>query len=437
MFIRRLGIQMKLFRCRIYAFAACFAITFQAGAVLAQNNATDQVDPYTAVENQRKRAKFFDDCAERRMHKDRMHFGMTNGLLAQELQMRLGGDLTDNRTDRLISVVTEWLEVFPKIPCASQNYLAGQALHFAKELHNDKVEAQSRYGLVEARPHPSWTNEYSYLGAKMEACLAAAATKAALTMVPEENAFQARTLTHDLEAKLTQCFPSKQTTMQQVYPIRTTTKPSKKNLKGAGKDRSSELSPSEGKVEEGANLPSQMEISIFSDADSKKILDMVKSLTKLYPTLGDNTKHENTAKLMNLTAILLRSNLHDAGETLFWELYNSIDLAWIDLGSIAGGLGANSAYFWQSNHLESAEKVMLKELEVVDFNDQNMATQVNLRIVLAQLYDQMGRKKAAKKQYLAAKKYNDILLNSDAFAGLSSDGAINDRVSIEQGLAKN
>jgi len=163
-----------------------------------------------------------------------------------------------------------------------------------------------------------------------------------------------------------------------------------------------------------------MNAAVLSKNESEKILEILNSLINLYPTLSPANQHLVATRIMDVTPKLLETNLHFATDTLFWEVFRSIDLAWLEDSQIEAALGANNSFYFQTWDLSRSEKILLKITEIQDFFDGNMASQVNIRTVLGDLYDLMDKPEQAKQQYEIANAINEKLVH-DGFLDGSSD----------------
>jgi hypothetical protein len=143
---------------------------------------------------------------------------------------------------------------------------------------------------------------------------------------------------------------------------------------------------------------------VFPDVESANLRDLLRSLTKLYPKLPIESQECFANRLLELTGHLSLSNLELEADALFEVVFKSIDPTWLEHNAIETQLQMYAPQF--QNPLK-AEKMLLKVMELQDMFNGGLPYNDNLRWVLGDLYDRMGRYSDSQKQYEIGNEINE------------------------------
>ncbi|MBS1955772.1 MAG: hypothetical protein JST89_16430 [Cyanobacteria bacterium SZAS-4] len=150
-------------------------------------------------------------------------------------------------------------------------------------------------------------------------------------------------------------------------------------------------------------------IKEFPKPAAAQIRDSIEQLSKIYPTLSEFDQHDVCVSIMDVTQTLLRTNLNDAADSLFWLVFPSIKVGWLDNGSVAGGLLGNYSYYVQAYRLPQAISIVQKVIAFESAGDYNQASEINRRTVLGDAYDMHKERARAKEQYVIVDRLNEEL----------------------------
>jgi hypothetical protein len=429
---------MKRISLRITIVILQFAISSAGAHAQQQTLFGERFAPYS----EEKRTKAFDNLREMRINRDRIIFGTSNGMLAEELQMELIPPTSKIVPPAMAPAFHEWLEVYPKIPSGSQRFLARHALYLASEIRKhlahwkrqpgSDLEGESRESeftgaQVESSsevanqmvsrvlaaamsnnwfPYPDLTRELELLSGdqSLDQTLANQA-RAVLTKTPLEIDSKFDALLRNAEVKVESSESLARVETQRVdhTPYRLSWWP--KFIEGNKK-------PDGAPKEQVAGHIETVTTTVLPAAESAKLIDLMNAITDLYASLPDSSKEVFAGRVLGLTEKLQRSNLHVAADALLWEVFRSIDPTWLENNEIETQLLCNSSFYVQNYDLAKAEKIELKVIKMQDLFYGGIPSNSNLRWVLGDLYDEMGRYDESKKQYEIARQIDERLVRT-------------------------
>jgi len=373
----------------------------------------------------------------------RSNYGSTNGLLASDLLLLLKNDLrrnvAANREREVIANVKELLDIYPKMPSENQRYLAVQAIDLGYRL----IDGRS---LSDANLHPKFAGRHGFtythtdtpevadpppfvdpvLGRKIIASVVKAAAKnrwpddkllhktwfgislnEALAKVAGDGKIDHRVRTQAQYALATQKVSQAPLVEPIVADLEALLKadwpPKQRQEKPVDWAR---YQLSWAKDSPWAYCKS-ITTYTFPEVESLKIQNYLDALIELYPTLSEADQYSFCARLMDLTEKLIRTDVHKPADILFWKVFSSIKIGWLDSGQISGGLLGNHTHYFQSCDLQSARKIMTKVIAFESAGNPNFASDINRRTSLADTCDMMGDYTEAKKQLQIITQLNE------------------------------
>jgi tetratricopeptide (TPR) repeat protein len=417
--------------------------------------------------SEERREQAFEDLRKLRIERDRRIFGTSNGMLAEELQMELVPRQRYSSAPGTISgpVISEWFAVYPKIPSGSQRLLARHALYLATEIRGMRTSIYENALVARKSPARVLAGESINSEALVKVRAAKVATDKSLadediadkvrsakiankmvgcvlTAALAHNWFPYPDLTISLKA-LADDEHLDQSLRKQALAV-LARKPLKIDLKidsmiieanklvesGQAKARiesrkstcklgqlswypkllKSIQNPDGSLKEEVAEEPSmELKIAVFPEVESANLASLLSSLTKLYPKLPTESKECFASRLLELTGHLRFSNLQLETDALFEVVFKSIDPTWLEHNAIETQL---KIYAPQFQNPPKAEKMLLKVMELQDMFYGGLPSNDNLRWVLGDLYDRMGRYNDSRKQYEIGKEIDERLVRT-------------------------
>ncbi len=392
--------------------------------------------------SEQRRKEAFEELRKMRLEQDRAS-PTKNGMLADELLRDISEDINADPPKPVAPMLEEWLTVYPKIPPGSQRFLAVRALYLANTLKSPQATRPSgRRSVypVPAKKAASQSTAYEMppkaLVDKMIACVLNAAvandwfprtdlTRELQQVANDSNLDQklrdnaARSLdkkplpidshfdelltttewmlTHD---RLT-AHKKIQRVNYKPYQLSWQRKFDKENALPGGKLK-----------EQVAGPVKQIKVRVFTPADSRRLKDLLSELKYFYETLPNSSKEIFAARVLAVTSELLRSNLSSQSDDLFWQVFASLDPKWLEHDEILLELMYNHSFYLQTYDLPSAEKILLKEIEMQDLFYGGIPSNLNLRYVLGDVYDEMHRFKESKEQYEIAREIEERLIRT-------------------------
>jgi hypothetical protein len=349
----------------------------------------------------------------------RSNYGSTNGLLASDLLLLvssdLGSNVATNEEGGMIANVKELLDIYPKMPSENQRYLASQTLNVGyrliegkflndAKLHNSKLARRCGFGnhTEVAEPPPFVV---PILGSKMIACVVEAASinhwpsntslDEALAKVAADEKIDPSLRAKAQDALISLAVPQASKIEPTVANLEAIVKadwpPKQKQEKAVDWAR---YQPNwlKGKPEQPADTPPEKRLATmcksitiytFPEEESHKIRDDLDVLIKLYPTLPEADQQAFCAHIMDLTEKLIWTDVHGQADTLFWEIFSSVKIGWLDNGQIGAGLLGHNTYYFQSYDLQNAKKIMIKVIAFESAGNPNFASEINRRECLA------------------------------------------------------
>jgi tetratricopeptide (TPR) repeat protein len=359
-------------------------------------------EPYSEA----RRDKAFADLQRGRTDRARKIYDTRNGMLANELQIQMSSYTADlaERT----SALEEWLAVYPKIPSGSQRFLARHALYIAREKKSNEIVSKVLAAALKNNwfPYPDLTKELELLSsnASLNQSIRDKA-RLALSKKPLEVDAKFDALLRTAEELVESSRGIARVEIQKLdyKECRLSWEP--KFIKG--------ITDADGRLKEHvAQYPKSLSIVVFPEVESKELIDSLNSLTDLYPNLPPESQEIFAARLFALTERLQASNLQVAADTLFWEVYKSLDSTWLEQNDIETKLSSNAGFYVNTGDLAKAEKIYLKVVGIEDLHYGGIPSNDNLRWVLGDLYDRMGNYDESRKQYAIAKEIDERLVRT-------------------------
>ncbi|MBA3859789.1 MAG: hypothetical protein C0507_23015 [Cyanobacteria bacterium PR.3.49] len=108
---------------------------------------------------------------------------------------------------------------------------------------------------------------------------------------------------------------------------------------------------------------------------------------------------------------------------LLWVVVNKVKPAWMDNGSISGGLSGNASYYFQKNDFATGAKLYEKAIEIREFDGAGQEYTGEMHMILGDAYFSLGRKSDAKREFETALKIENSFLASGLFDGLGDEGS--------------
>jgi tetratricopeptide (TPR) repeat protein len=417
--------------------------------------------------SEERRQQAFEDLRKLRIERDRRLFGTSNGMLAEELQMELVPRQRYSSTPGSIPgpVISEWFAVYPKIPSGSQRLLARHALYLATEIRGMRSpiyenalaarkrtaeilagesitsEAITAEAIVKGRAAKAVTDKSladEVIADKLRSAkIANEMVGCVLTAALAHNWFPYLDLTISLKAladdvHLDQSLRKQALAVLARQPLKIDldidsmiSEADKLVKSGQAKARiesrksayklgrlswypkflKSIQNPDGSLKEQVAGEPSmEFKTAVFPEVESANLTDLLSSLTELYPKLPIESKECFASRLLELTGHLRFSNLQLETDALFEVVFKSIDPTWLEHDAIETQLQINAPQF---QNPPKAEKMLLKVMELQDMFYGVLPYNDNLRWVLGDLYDMMGRYNDSLKQYEIAKEIDE------------------------------
>lgn len=353
-----------------------------------------------------------------RKERARSLFGYSNGMLAQEIQQQLNPDAN---ALELTLAIEDWLAVYPKIPSGSQRFLATHAVSLAdrieqrmspggKKLRYSSFGIQQRepVSLVEKTKLLELANKMKFevsTAAKNNHWIPGQYIGNQFTQAPTQADLNFKKTLTETEQLIIACKARAEVKTEKLFP--------KPPVLSWWPSYIASITNPDGSLQEEGGAKQRDDITLikFAPNDSDRLAYLLNALSKLYLLLPDTSKEAFAGPVLGCTKELQYSNLQSETDDLFWNVFNSINPTWLEHNEIEFQLHQNTSYYFQKEQAK-AIRIFQKIMELEDMFDGGLPHDPHLRILVGDLYDQMGMYKDSRKQYEIAKEINERLVGS-------------------------